>query len=56
MNEKEINGRMYRRIKVKTNAKREQAAFDLVKQKSLSRDDLILLLENYELNKRHISQ
>lgn len=55
MNKTEVNNREYRRIKVK-NVKKEQAAFDLAKQKSLSRDDIILLLETYELNQQSIFQ
>lgn len=54
MNENVINNRVYRRFNVKTEAKKERAAFALIKQKGLSREDLILLLETYELNEQHI--
>lgn len=49
MNKTVINGREYRRFIVKGGAKKEQAAFELMNRKRLSREDLILLLETYEL-------
>lgn len=49
MNKTVVNGREYRRFKVKGGAKKEQAAFELMNRKRLSREDLILLLETYEL-------
>ena len=46
-----VNGREYRRFIVKGDDKKEQAAFELMNRKRLSREDLILLLETYELRK-----
>lgn len=53
MNKNVINNRTYRRFIVKGNAKKEQAAFALMERKGLSREDLILLLETYELNEQN---
>ena len=46
-----VNGREYRRFIVKGDDKKEQAAFELMNRKRLSREGLILLLETYELRK-----
>ncbi len=54
MSENVINNRIYRRFNVKADAEKEQAAFALIKQKGLTREDLILLLETYELNEQNI--
>lgn len=54
MNKNVINNRTYRRFNVKGDAKKEQAAFALMERKGLSREDLILLLETYELNEQNI--